>query len=85
MKESTLPTPSTSTSGITIESRINNGSRLTTPSAFRSIYRGIILGRCDQAEASISECRKTKRPETCQAANMDVALCLHYQNESYGA
>jgi hypothetical protein len=42
-----------------------------------------MMGCCDDAEALIEKCRKTKDPKTCQEASNEMALCMHYQQESY--
>jgi hypothetical protein len=42
-----------------------------------------MMGCCEDAEALIDKCRKTKDPKTCQEAFKEMALCMHYQHESY--
>lgn len=42
-----------------------------------------MLGCCDDAETLIEKCRKTKDVKTCQEASKEMALCMHYQQESY--
>jgi hypothetical protein len=41
-----------------------------------------MLGCCDDAEVLIEKCRKTKDPATCQAASREMAICMHYQQET---
>jgi hypothetical protein len=38
---------------------------------------------CDDAETLIDKCRRTKDMKTCQEATREMALCMHYQQESY--
>jgi hypothetical protein len=39
---------------------------------------------CDDAEALIAKCRETKDPATCKAATREMAICMHYQQETEG-
>ncbi|KAG7364488.1 hypothetical protein IV203_037690 [Nitzschia inconspicua] len=42
-----------------------------------------MLACCEDAETLIEKCRKTKDLKTCQQASREMALCMHYQQESY--
>lgn len=39
---------------------------------------------CDEAETLIEKCRQTKDPATCKAATREMAICMHYQQETEG-
>jgi hypothetical protein len=41
-----------------------------------------MLGCCDEAEALIEKCRQTKDDKVCQQATREMALCMHYQQET---
>lgn len=41
-----------------------------------------MLGCCDDAEALIEKCRTTKDEKVCQEATREVAMCMHYQQET---
>ena len=41
-----------------------------------------MLGCCDDAEVLIDKCRKTKDEKVCQEATREMAMCMHYQQET---
>lgn len=88
-KVPTIENPNTVATPVKIEANTDQGIGATIARKSTRVMQYMLgaekemLGCCDDAEALIEKCRKTKDPKTCQEASKEMSLCMHYQQESY--